>query len=36
MIYEVRVPKLGATMEEAEIVEWVVEEGEKVEESTNV
>ena len=31
MIHEVRVPKLGATMEETELLEWVAKEGEKIE-----
>ncbi len=29
-MHEVRVPKLGATMTETQLIEWVVKEGEKV------
>lgn len=31
-MHEVRLPKLGDAIEDAEITEWVVNEGEKVEE----
>lgn len=31
-MHEVRLPSLGAQMEDAEITEWVAEEGQKVEE----
>ena len=31
MVHEVRVPKLGETMTEAQLVEWMAKEGEKVE-----
>jgi len=30
MIHEVRVPKLGETMEESQLLEWVAKEGEEV------
>ncbi|MBN1383131.1 MAG: dihydrolipoamide acyltransferase [Deltaproteobacteria bacterium] len=30
-MHEIRVPKLGETMEEAQIIEWLAEEGETVE-----
>ncbi len=30
MAHEVRVPKLGETMTETQLIEWVVKEGEKV------
>ncbi len=30
-MHEIRVPKLGATMEETQLIEWVVKEGGKVE-----
>ena len=31
MAYEIRVPKLGETMTETQLTEWVAKEGEKVE-----
>ena len=30
-MHEIRVPKLGATMTETQLIEWVAKEGEKVE-----
>lgn len=29
-MHEIRLPKLGETMEEAELIEWVAQEGEQV------